>query len=69
MNLRIGRRVRRLAVLSILLSTWFSLIPMPANAAKPSIDSATGDWLNQFRTCVKVERQLGVLFLIDESKS
>jgi len=69
MKVKDCRRFGRIAAISILLPAVLSLFPTSANAESPSTDSVTGDWLNDFRTCVKAEHQLGVLFLIDESKS
>jgi hypothetical protein len=69
MNLKGRRWVSRLAFFLILLPSVMFLSPSGLSAKSPGVDSPTGDWLNDLRNCVKTELQLGVLFLIDESKS
>ena len=63
------RWVSQVAVFLILLPSIMFLSPSGLSAKSPEADSPTGDWLNDLRNCVKTELQLGVLFLIDESKS
>ena len=69
MNLRSCRRLSCLALVSILLTSAMFLFPASASASSSAPYPSTGDWLGDLRTCVKNERQFGVLFLIDESKS
>ena len=69
MNLKGRRWVSRLVFLLILLPSIMFLSPSGVSAKSPEADSPTGDWLNDLRNCVKTELQLGILFLIDESKS